>query len=254
MANEVLYEIEGEIVVITLNRPEKRNALNAAMREGLWEAWQNFESNLSLRVAILTGAGDKAFCAGIDLIEFTETKLGMPPPNFLPVIGQNIKVSKPVIAAVNGGAYAGGWRLVQMCDLCVASESSRFAITEARVGRGVPWAAPLIHMIPQRIMVELLMTANPISAQRGYELGFVNHVVAPGEVMAKARALANDILAGSPLFMRAVKEMVAMSTEVGSSEAIRKADQIFEPVYQSEDAIEGPQAFREKRKPVWRGR
>ena len=151
----------------------------------------------------------------------------MPPPNFLPVIGQNIKVSKPVIAAVNGGAYAGGWRLVQMCDLCVASESAKFAITEARVGRGVPWAAPLIHMIPQRIMLELLMTANPISAQRAYELGFVNHVVGPGEVMAKARALANDILAGSPLFMRAVKEMVVMSTEVGNSEAVRGADRDF---------------------------
>jgi enoyl-CoA hydratase len=207
-----------------------------------------------LRVAILTGAGDKAFCAGIDLIEFTETKLGVPPPNFLPVIGQNINVSKPVIAAVNGGAYAGGWRLAQMCDLCVASETARFAITEARVGRGVPWAAPLIHMIPQRVMLELLMTANPISAQRAYELGFVNHVVPAGDVMTKARALANDILAGSPLFMRAVKEMVAMSTEVGNSEAIRNADRIFEPVYRSEDAIEGPLAFREKRKPVWRGR
>jgi enoyl-CoA hydratase len=253
MANEVLYDIEGEIVVITLNRPEKRNALNAAMREGLWEAWRNFEGDPRLRVAILTGAGDKAFCAGIDLIEFTETKLGVPPPNFLPVIGQNIKVSKPVIAAVNGGAYAGGWRLVQMCDLCIASETALFAITEARVGRGVPWATPLINMIPQKIMMELLMTANPISAQRGYELGFINHVVAPGEVMAKARALANDILAGSPLFMKAVKEMVAMSTEVGSTEALRNADRIFEPVYRSEDAIEGPRAFREKRKPNWRG-
>ena len=133
MADEVLYETEGEIVVITLNRAEKRNALNAAMREGLWESWRSFESDAQLRVAILTGAGDKAFCAGIDLIEFTETRLGVPPPNFLPVIGQNVKVSKPVIAAVNGFAYAGGWRLAQMCDLCVASDTARFAITEARV-------------------------------------------------------------------------------------------------------------------------
>ncbi len=125
MADDVLYETEGEIVVITLNRAEKRNALNAAMREGLWDAWRNFESDARLRVAILTGAGDKAFCAGIDLIEFTETKLGVPPPNFLPVIGQNVTVTKPVIAAVNGFAYAGGWRLAQMCDLCVASDTAR---------------------------------------------------------------------------------------------------------------------------------
>ena len=254
MADEVLYEIEDKVVVITLNRADKLNALNAAMRAALWEAWRSFEGDERLRVAILTGAGDKAFCAGIDLIEFTETKLGVPPPNFLPVIGQNIKITKPVIAAVNGLAYAGGWRLAQMCDLCVASETTRFAITEARVGRGVPWAAPLIHMISPRVMLELLMTGNPISAQRAYELGFVNHVVPADQVMEKARALANDILAGAPLFMKAAKEMVYMATEVGSTEALRNADKIFEPVYRSEDAIEGPLAFREKRKPNWRGR
>ena len=254
MTDEVLYQIEDQIAVITLNRADKRNALNAAMRAALWEAWRSFESDERLRVAILTGAGDKAFCAGIDLIEFAETKLGVPPLNFLPVIGQNIKVTKPVIAAVNGFAYAGGWRLAQMCDLCVASETARFAITEARVGRGVPWAAPLVHMIPPRVMLELLMTGNPISAQRAYELGFVNHVVPADQVMEKARALANDILAGAPLFMKAAKEMVCMATEIGSTEALRAADRIFETVYRSEDAIEGPLAFREKRKPNWHGR
>ncbi len=254
MANEVLYETDGQVVVITLNRVEKRNALNAAMREGLWQAWRDFEADDGLRVAILTGAGDKAFCAGIDLVEFADTKLGVPPPNFLPVLGQNVKVRKPVIAAVNGFAYAGGWRLAQMCDLCVASDSATFAITEARVGRGVPWAAPLIHMIPQRIMTELLMTGNPISAQRAYDIGFVNHVVAPDQLMAKARALADDILAGAPIFMETTKEMMAMVTEVGASDAVVAADRLFERVYRSEDAIEGPLAFREKRKPVWRGR
>ncbi len=254
MANEVLYETDGQVVVITLNRVEKRNALNAAMREGLWQAWRDFEADDGLRVAILTGAGDKAFCAGIDLVEFADTKLGVPPPNFLPVLGQNVKVRKPVIAAVNGFAYAGGWRLAQMCDLCVASDTATFAITEARVGRGVPWAAPLIHMIPQRIMTELLMTGNPISAQRAYDIGFVNHVVAPDQLMAKARALADDILAGAPIFMETTKEMMAMVTEVGASDAVVAADRLFERVYRSEDAIEGPLAFREKRKPVWRGR
>jgi enoyl-CoA hydratase len=254
MADEVLYDTDGQIVVITLNRADKRNALNAAMREGLWNAWRNFESDDSLRVAILTGAGDKAFCAGIDLLEFTETKLSVPPPNFLPVIGQNVSVRKPVIAAVNGYAYAGGWRLVQMCDLCVASDTAQFAITEARVGRGAPWAAPLVHMIPPRIISELLMTGNPISAQRAYEIGFVNHVVAPDQLMTKARALAYDILAGAPLFVAATKEMIAVALEVGATEALTAADRIFDPVYRSEDAIEGPLAFREKRKPNWRGR
>ena len=254
MADEILYQTDGQIVVITLNRADKRNALNAAMREGLWKAWQDFENDDALRVAILTGAGDKAFCAGIDLIEFAETKLSVPPPNFLPVIGQNVKVRKPVIAAVNGFAYAGGWRLVQMCDICVASETAQFAITEARVGRGVPWAAPLVHVIPPRVMSELLMTGNPISARRAYEIGFVNHVVAPDQLMDKARMLANDILAGAPLFIEATKEMIAMAAEVGASDAIGNADRIFEKVYRSEDAAEGPLAFREKRKPNWRGR
>lgn len=254
MANEVLYQTDGQILVITLNRADKRNALNAAMREGLWQAWRDFEADDGLRVAILTGAGDKAFCAGIDLIEFSETGLTVPPANFLPVIGQNVKVRKPVIAAVNGYAYAGGWRLAQMCDLCVASETALFAITEARVGRGAPWAAPLVHMIPPRIVAELLMTGNPISAQRAYEIGFVNRVVAPDQLMVAARALAADILAGAPLFIEATKEMIAIAAEVGASEAVAAADRLFERVYRSEDAIEGPLAFREKRKPNWRGR
>jgi enoyl-CoA hydratase len=254
MADEVLYETDGQIVIVTLNRPDKHNALNAAMRDGLWRAWRDFEADQGLRVAILTGAGNKAFCAGMDLIEFAETKLTVPPADYLPVIGQNIKVRKPVIAAVNGYAYAGGLRLAQMCDLCVASEIARFAITEARVGRSAPWAAPLVHMIPPRILSELLMTANPISAQRAYEIGFVNHVVAPDQLMAAARTLAADILAGAPLYIEAAKEMIATAAEVGPGEAVKAADRIFERVYHSEDAVEGPLAFREKRKPNWRGR
>ncbi len=254
MSDEVLYEAEGQFVIITLNRPDKRNALNRAMREGLWKAWQDFERDDSLRVAILTGAGDKAFCAGIDLVEFSETKLGMPPPNFLPVIGRNIEVRKPVIAAVNGYAYAGGWRLAQMCDLCVASETAQFAITEARVGRGAPWAAPLVHLIPPRIVLELLLTGNPISAQRAYEIGFVNHVVPPDQLLPKAKALADDILKGAPLFTEAAKRMVTMASNMANPNTLAAVDQIFERVYKSEDAIEGPLAFKEKRKPQWRGR
>jgi enoyl-CoA hydratase/carnithine racemase len=254
MPDEVLYEVDGPILTIGLNRPEKRNALNSAMRKGLWNAWRKFEDDPDLRVAILTGAGDKAFCAGIDLIEFSETKLGVPPPDFLPVIGQNIQVTKPVIAAVNGFAYAGGWRLAQMCDLCVASETALFAITEARVGRGAPWASPLAHMIPPRVMLELLLTGNPITAQRAYEIGFVNHVVPQAEVMSRARQLADDIVAGAPLFMKAAKAMVYSSMDTGASASIGYADALFEPVLTSQDAVEGPLAFREKRAPRWQGR
>jgi len=253
VADEVLYESGGGIAVITLNRPAKRNALNAAMREGLWSAWRRFESDPEQRVAILTGVGP-AFCAGIDLVEFADTRLGAPPPNFLPVLGENISVTKPTIAAVNGGAYAGGWRLVQMCDLCVAAETARFAITEARVGRGMHWAAPLVHMVPPRILLEILMTAEPISAQRAYELGFVNHVVAATDVMAKARDLAAKIIAGAPLVVSAAKEMVAAATGRSRQDGLAAAECIFAPVYDSQDALEGPLAFREKRPPKWSGR
>lgn len=254
MADEILTQADGPVFTITLNRPEKHNALNKGMREGLWEAWRKFEADDQMRVAILTGAGDKAFCAGIDLVEFAETKLRTPPPDFLPVLGENIEVTKPVIAAVNGLAYAGGWRLAQMCDLCVAADTAKFAITEARVGRGAPWAAPLAHMIPPRLMMELLLTANPVSAQRAYEYGFVNHVVPAEKVMMRARQMADDIVAGAPLFMKAAKAMVYASMNTGADASIADGNALFEPVFNSQDAMEGPTAFREKRKPQWRGR
>ena len=154
MSEDVLFEVEGPVAIITLNRPARLNAISSGIRKGLAEAWPRFEQDDALKVAILTGSGEKAFCAGMDLKEAAATGIGVPPHNFLPVLGDNVHVSKPVIAAVNGYAYAGGWLLAQQCDLCIASENASFAITEVKVGRGVPWATPLIHMLPQRIMME----------------------------------------------------------------------------------------------------
>jgi enoyl-CoA hydratase/carnithine racemase len=254
MADEVLYALADKVAVITINRPDKRNAIDAAVRQGLWEAWRRFEADSDARVAILTGAGDKAFCAGMDLSEMSETRRGAPPPDFLPDLGRNIAITKPTIAAVRGVAYAGGWRLAQMCDLCVAGVSARFAITEALVGRGAAWAAPLVHMIPPRVMLELMLTAKPITAQRGYEIGFVNHVVDDDAVMAKAQELAQAIIAGAPLFGAAAKRMLSAATGISVNDGLRASEAIFEPIYNSEDAQEGPLAFRQKRKPNWRGR
>ncbi len=254
MANEVLYEVTDQVAVVTINRPERRNAINDAVRTGLWDAWRRFEHDEDTRVAILTGVGDRAFCAGMDLVEMSEKQRGSLPRDFLPVLGQSIHVSKPVIAAVNGIAYAGGWMFAQMCDLCVASENAKFAITEAKVGRGMVWAPPLIHMIPQRVMLELLMTGRAITAQRAYEIGFVNQVVSPANLMAKTMELAREIVENAPLTVNAAKEMVYLSTEMGRTAALRASHHLFEPVLQSEDAQEGPAAFREKRKPKWRGR
>lgn len=252
--SEILYERRGGIAIITINRPEQRNAISKAVRSGLREAFERFEAEEDALVAILTGAGEKAFCAGMDLKEAADTMIGVPPRGFIPVLGDSIHVTKPVIAAVNGVAYAGGWLLAQMCDLCIASENATFAITEGKVGRGMPWATPLAHMIPQRIMMELLLTGDPIDATRAHAVGFVNHVVPQSELMPAAVAMAERIAACAPLTVRAARETVYLATEMGRSAALRAANHVFDKVYRSEDAQEGPRAFKEKRKPQWRGR
>jgi len=255
MSDAVLFDArEDGIAIITLNRPESRNALSKEIREGLFAAWDRFEREPKLRVAILTGSGDKAFCAGGDLKEMVERKLTVPPRDMFPVPGDNIELSKPTIAAVNGVAFAGGWMIAQACDLCVASTRAQFAITEVKVGRGSPWAAPLIHMIPQRIFMEIVLTGKPITAQRAYEIGLVNRLVAPEELMPAALALAAEILDGAPLSVKAARETVLLSTEMGRSAALQAARAASETMYRSEDAQEGPKAFAEKRRPQWKGR
>ena len=254
MSDAVLFEARDDgIVIITLNRPEARNALGRDVRAGLFAAWDRFERDARLRVAILTGSGEKAFCAGGDLKEMMELRLAVPPRDMFPVPGDNIEVTKPTIAAVNGVAFAGGWMIAQACDLCVASTRAKFAITEVKVGRSSPWSTPLIHMIPQRIMMEIVLTGKPISAQRAYEIGLVNRLAEPEELMAAALALAADILDGAPLSIRAARETVMLSTEMGRSAALRTARHASERVYLSEDAQEGPKAFAEKRRPQWKG-
>jgi enoyl-CoA hydratase/carnithine racemase len=254
MAEAILYENRGQVAVITINRPEARNAINRDVREGLATAWERVERDREVRAAILTGAGDKAFCAGADLKEMAQTKLGSLPRNFLPTPNVNIHLTKPVLAAVNGVAYAGGWALVQMCDIVVASETARFAITEAKVGRGMPWAVPLTHMIPQKVLLEILLTGNPITAQRAYEIGFVNHVVPAEQVMPTAMTIAATVAENAPLTVAAAKEMVYMATDMGRRAGLEAARHLFDYVYRSEDALEGPRAFAEKRKPQWKGR
>jgi enoyl-CoA hydratase/carnithine racemase len=254
MNDAVLFDARSDgIAVITLNRPEARNALGKDIRAGLFAAWERFERDPALRVAILTGAGEKAFCAGGDLKEMTELKLTVPPRNMFPVPGDNIELTKPTIAAVNGVAFAGGWMIAQACDLCVASSRAQFAVTEVKVGRSSPWAAPLIHMIPQRIMMEILLTGKPISAQRAYEIGLVNRIVEPDGLLPAALELAADILDGAPLSVRAARETVMLSTEMGRSAALRAARDASESTYRSGDAQEGPLAFAEKRRPQWKG-
>jgi enoyl-CoA hydratase len=254
MDDAILFDVHGAVAVITINRPGQRNAINGAVRAGLFAAWQRLEEDDALRVGILTAAGDKAFCAGMDLKEMAAGGLGVLPTNFFPVLGDNVHVSKPVIAAVNGSAFAGGWLFAQMCDLCIAADHASFAISEAKVGRGMPWAAPLVHMLPQRVLMELLLTGEPMSARRACELGYVNAVVPAAELMSAALAMAHRIEANAPLTVQAAREMVYLSAEMGRSAALRAAAHVFDRVYRSEDAQEGPRAFAEKRAPQWRNR
>ncbi|WP_280414193.1 enoyl-CoA hydratase/isomerase family protein [Nocardia carnea] len=254
MTDPVLFDARPDgIAVITLNRPDRRNCLDKDIRAGLFDAWERFEHDPSLRIAILTGAGRKAFCAGGDLTEMVETRMGEPPRDMFPLPYDTIELSKPTIAAVNGAAFAGGWMIAQACDLCVASTTATFAVTEVKVGRSSPWAAPLIHMIPQRIMMEILLTGDPITAQRAYEIGLVNRLAEPGELLDTALDLAGRILAGAPLSVRAARETVMLATEMGRSAALEAARHAASRAYRSADAQEGPAAFAQKRPPRWTG-
>ena len=204
----MLYERRGAVAWLTLNRPDARNALNRAARDGLYAGFDRFKADPDAKVLVLTGEGEQAFCAGGDLKEMADERLTVPPPDFIPYLGRNVHLDKPVIAAVNGIAYGGGFLLAQMCDLCVAVEHARFAITEARWGRGAPWAAPLPWLIPPRIALEILLTAEPMDAARAYEVGLVNRVVPAARLYDEVAGLAERIAANAPLSVRAGKALV----------------------------------------------
>lgn len=249
----VLKHKKDQVTIIQINRPDQRNAINDEVRSGLFEAFNEFENDPNQRVAILTASGDKAFCAGMDLKMMSDMPAKPLPRDYLPVIGRSIHLSKPTICAVNGIAVAGGWLFAQMCDLCIASDNAKFGITEAKVGRGMPWAAPLINMLPQRVMMEILLTGDLIDAQRAFEIGFVNQVVESDDLLDRALEIARKIIANAPLTVQAARDLVYMSTEMGRTAALDMADYLFDGVYRSEDAIEGPTAFKEKRDPIWKG-
>jgi enoyl-CoA hydratase/carnithine racemase len=250
--NDVRYERAGPVAWLTIDRPEARNALNASVRSRLFAGIRRFNTDTSAKVLVLTGAGD-AFCAGGDLKEMADTSLEVPPPDFLPQIGRNIDVEKPTIAAVNGVAFAGGFLLAQNCDLCVAADTARFAISEVKVGRGAPWAVPLPWLIPPRVAMEFLLTGDPLDAARCYEIGLINKVVPLSDLRTEVQTLAERIAANAPLSVQAGKRTVRLMTEHLQRQAFESAERLWAPVYRSSDAQEGPAAFRDHRAPRWTG-
>lgn len=250
----VTYENRGPAAWITIERPEARNALNHAVREGLRAAYEHAAADDTAKVVVLTGSGEKAFCAGGDLKEMSDTALKVPAPDWIPQPGRTMDLGKPLIAAVNGVALAGGFLLAQCADLVVAAEHATFGITEARVGRGAPWAAPLPWLVPPRIALEFLLTAAPLPAERCREVGLVNHVVPASDLVSHVQDLAETIARNAPLSVAAGKRMVYEMASHPRERAFEVAEEIWEPVYLSDDAQEGPLSFKEKRAPRWSGR
>lgn len=251
--SDVTYEVTDGVAWLTIDRPEARNALSRAVREGLFDGVHRFNADDTAKVLVLTGSGEKAFCAGGDLKEMNDVALRVPPPDFLPQLGRNIDVPKPTIAAVNGIAYGGGFLLAQQCDLVVAAEHARFAVSEVRIGRGSPWAAPLSWLVPPRVAMKILLTGDPIGAAAAQGHGLVNDVVPAAELRGHTQRLAERIAANAPLSVLAAKRTVYLSASHTRAEAYERAEEIWEPVYLSQDAQEGPLSFREKRAPVWQG-
>ncbi|HZU64292.1 MAG TPA: enoyl-CoA hydratase-related protein [Novosphingobium sp.] len=253
----VLVSREGALTLITINRPEAHNALNPATQLELMAALDAFEADDGQWVAILTGAGEKAFCGGMDLKhQAAEGGLFTAPKGF-GGITERPAMTKPVIAAVNGIAMGGGFEMALACDIIVAAAHAVFALPEPRVGLAA--LAGGIQRLPAMIGLKqamgLLLTGRRVSAAEGLRLGFVNEV-AEGDVLAAARAVAQEILACSPLAVRATKEAALRSLHLPAEEAIAAQWQwpAMAAMLASEDAVEGPRAFAEKRRPAWRGR
>lgn len=255
----LLYEVVDQVAILTMNRPERRNALSTELHARLAEGLRRFDRDDSARVAILTGAGDKAFSAGGDLKEFAERGLkniadvAKTGPARYPSATYSWEVSKPVIAAINGYALAGGFMVALRADLRVACEEAEFGITEAHVGRAAPWAVPLLWSMPAGIGLEMLLTGDRISARRAYELGFVNRVVPREQLMDAAMELARAIARNAPLTVKAHKAFFYRAMDVGRAAGFQIADDLCVPVYESDDCQEGQRAFKEGRPPMWTG-
>jgi enoyl-CoA hydratase len=254
MSDEVLAEFADRVAVITINRPEARNAINRAVTVGIAAAVDELEARDDITLGIITGAGG-TFSAGMDLKAFLRGEDVTLPGRGLAGICQR-PPRKPLIAAVEGWALAGGCEVVLACDLVVAAEDAKFGIPEVKRGL-VAAAGGLIRLprrIPVQIAMELALTGDPLGATDAHRHGLVNLLTAPGEALAGARALAARIVANGPLAVAVSKEIVTASADWSSDEAFDRQVPLLAPIFGSEDAKEGARAFAEKRLPVWRGR
>jgi enoyl-CoA hydratase len=251
---EVLTEVRGQVLIITLNRPKAKNAATENMAKKMAEILDDFEANDDLFVAIITGAG-KTFCSGMDLKGFVRgERPSVEGRGFLSLTEQ--PPQKPLIAAVEGYALAGGFETMLACDLVVAAETAKFGIPEVK--RGLAAAAGGLVTLPQRthraVAMEMALTGDIYSAEFGKTNGFVNRIVGDGEALDAALELAQTIAANGPLAVKASKQVIVESTDWSSEEKFANQGAIVDPVFKSADAKEGATAFAEKRAPRWTGK
>jgi enoyl-CoA hydratase len=262
----VIVEREGAVLVVTLNRPEKKNAVNCEVMCRLYDAWLELDRNEQLHVAILTGRGD-TFCAGMDLAEIGKLRSGVSDNEWIERVRKEPQViygawlktyrpAKPVILAAEGFARAGGTEILQGTDIRVAGESAKFGVTE--VQRGLfPMAGSTVRLrrqIPYAIAAEMLLAGEDLPARRALELGLVNHVVPDGQALAKARAIAQRIAENGPLAVKGILAVLRATETLPEEKAFELEQQQGMRVMMSADAAEGPRAFLEKRKPVFQGK
>jgi enoyl-CoA hydratase len=257
MPDEVLRERRGNVEILTINRPEARNAINGAVSTAMSGIMDELAADDDCWVVVITGSGDKAFSAGMDLKAFSSGEGGS-------IIGASggfggltqRDFPKPIIAAVNGSALAGGFEIMLSCDLVVAADHATFGIPEAKRGL-VAGAGGLIRMpkrLPMAVALELAMTGDAIDAERAYALGLVNKVVPAADLMPEAIGLAERIAANAPLAVRYSKSVMKQAAELSEEEGWKVNAEAVGVVFSSADAMEGPIAFAEKRAPKWQGK
>jgi enoyl-CoA hydratase len=253
MADEVLIERRGHVEILTINRPEARNAINRATALAIDAALDAAEADADVWVIVLTASGDKAFSAGMDLKAFAAGEVPFTPHGFAGITTRQL--AKPIICAANGSALAGGFEIMISCDMVVAAEHAVFGIPEAK--RGLIAGGGGLIRLPKRVPLvvanEMALTGEAVSAARAYELGLVNRVVAGPDVLDGALALAEAVAANAPLAVRSSKRVMREARELTEAESWKVNDEAFGAIGRSADALEGAVAFAEKRPPVWTG-
>lgn len=257
----IAYETDGHVVTVTIKRPEVMNALHQEAHLELDTAWKAYESDDQAWVAILTGDGDRAFCAGADLKSDDDSKYPQPywirfKPGGFGGLTERFDLVKPVIAAVNGFALGGGFELALSCDIIVAAEHARFGLPEPRVGvfASDGGVHRIVRQLPQKIAMGLMLTGRHITAEEGHRWGVVNEVVPASDLMPAARRWADAILECAPLSVWASKEAALAGLHLSLGDAINRRHEYHLRMGGSADQKEGNRAFREKRKPQWSGR